>query len=385
MTNKPKVIDLFCGSGGFSLGLEYAGYDVVLGIDNDKNAVRTYNKNHDAIGIVEDIRNVEQKRLFSLLKDQGLSGQDIDVVAGGPPCKGFSQANCKTRDRSNEMNELYRDFLRIVDLVRPEIVIIENVPNFLRMEDGHYKQSVIDELQRLGFEAKAKTLRADQFGVPQERERAFILGSLDGQPSFPEPEFSCEDSELANPPTVAEAILDLPELPIGGGGSDEMNYEPDFGTMSTYVEQLRQNAPEGIILNHRSSNNREKTYRRFKHIPQGGNWKDIPPELMQNYTNRSRTHDNIYHRLEENEPSLTVTNFRKQMMIHPTQDRLLSIREAARLQSFPDDYVFDASGICAMQQMVGNAVPVLLAKAIGESSLRHLNRSQESTVEACVS
>jgi DNA (cytosine-5)-methyltransferase 1 len=385
MKNGPLTVDLFCGSGGLSKGLQQAGYKIAVGIDKNENAIRTYNKNHNSKGVRADIREIDQEYLYSLLEDQNLSPSDIDVVAGGPPCKGFSQANRKTRNSSNAMNELYKDFLRVVELLNPQAVIIENVPNFLQMEDGFYKDSVISKLNKMGYEAEANTLRADQYGVPQRRERAFILGSLCGVPSFPEPQFSSSGNDLPDPPTVAEAILDLPELPTGGGGSDEMDYNPNPDKQTTYVKRLRKEAEKGNILNHRSSNNRERTYRRFEHIPQGGNWKDIPPELMKNYSDRSQTHDNIYHRLEGSDTSLTVTNFRKQMMLHPTQDRLLSIREAARLQSFPDSYVFEASGICAMQQMVGNAVPVLLAEAIGETVFDHLSQHQTFITEASIS
>lgn len=382
MTNQLQAIDLFCGSGGLSRGLQMADIDISIGLDYDKNAILTYDANHNSKGVQIDLREVNKEQFLSILSKRDLSVSDIDIVAGGPPCKGFSQANRQTGDVSNPHNHLYKHFLRIVEFVDPDVVIIENVPNFLRMEDGYFRDLVIEQLEDLEYNADSSVLMADNYGVPQQRERAFIIATRHGDPPFPSPEFSSDNPDYPDPPTVEDALFDLPELPTGGGGEDVMEYNSDPDNINSYVTELRKNANEDIILNHRSSNNRERTYRRFEHIPQGGNWKDIPPKLMQNYTNRSRTHDNIYHRLEEKEPAPTITNFRKQMVVHPTQDRLLSIREAARLQSFPDDYVFEANGICAMQQMVGNAVPVLLAEAIGSTVVDHLEKAKNTKINS---
>jgi len=169
--------------------------------------------------------------------------------------------------------------------------------------------------------------------------------------------------------TVGDSLFDLPKLPTGGGGAEVMEY--DGPPHSEYAEEMRSDVDQ-TLYNHQTTINREKTVERFEHVPQGGNWEDIPAELMDNYTDRSRTHGHIYYRLEEDEPALTVANFRKSMMLHPTQDRLLSIREAARLQSFPDDYRFISSRISDKQQMVGDAVPVKLAEAIGTAVRDHL-------------
>lgn len=368
MSAKPTAIDLFCGSGGLSEGLRQAGFDVSIGIDNDENAIKTYDKNHKSKAIARDIREIEECDLVNYLKDIDKSLSDIDLIAGSPPCKGFSQANRQTGDSSNPMNDLYKEMMRIIKISSPNAVLIENVPNFLRKSGGEYKNAVIEKLEKRGYNVGCDVLRADHFGVPQRRKRAFIIASNKNNPKLPAPQFNYAGDSLPEPPTVADAIKDLPRLPTGGGGANKLKHEPNRKSVSQYASKLQSNS--NIIRNHQTSVNREKTYQRFSHVPQGGNWKDIPADLMQNYSNRSRTHDNIYYRLEEDGLALTIANFRKQMLIHPTQDRLLSIREAARLQSFPDGYIFEANGICAKQQMVGNAVPVLLAKAIGDQIIK---------------
>jgi DNA (cytosine-5)-methyltransferase 1 len=363
-TELKNVIDIFCGAGGLSAGFSKAGYNIITGIDNNKNSIETFRANHDCEPIVGDI---QRKDAISNIKDSvsqnGYNIENVDLVIGGPPCRGFSMANVRSDSAEHPLNELPARFLEIVQEINPEAVLIENVPRLLTIADGKFKESIIARLEAMGYRTTHGVLEAEKFGVPQKRRRVFFIGHKSTEPELP----TQGEFKFQMPVTVKQAISDLPELPTGGGGEMKMEYSSNNSKISEYVAKMRRNEKNDIVMNHRTTRNQEKTYRRFKHIPQGGNWRDIPEDLMKNYTNRQQTHDHIYQRLDEDEPAKTVANFRKQMIVHPTQNRLLSVREAARLQSFPDDYHFKGSSFNARQQMVGDAVPVNLAYSIGKS------------------
>lgn len=372
------AIDLFCGAGGLSKGFERAGFSIAAAIDNDPDVAETYEHNHGFRPLICDISGpAVAEKLKDQLSNRNCSVNDVDAVIGGPPCKGFSQANVR-RSTDHPLNGLPKRFLDLVEEFDPQAVVMENVPNILRMSDGSFKADILDELRNLGYNAKVEKLNAEKFGVPQARRRVFFVGVKKGHPPFPS--HNLTDADYV---PVKNAIFDLPELPTGGGGKHKMAYDPKESddyikiTSKKYINEMRSGASPNVIYNHKSTVNREKTYERFKHVPQGGNWRDIPAELMDNYNNREQTHDHIYQRLEEDSLAKTVANFRKQMIIHPTQDRLLTIREAARLQSFSDDYRFINDSICVKQQMVGNAVPVKLAESVGRSVITYL-RTQAS-------
>jgi len=378
------VIDLFSGPGGLSTGFENAGFSIASAVDYDESAVDTYNQNHEIDARLDDIRELETEGIVEDIERNGFNPDEVDGVIGGPPCKGFSLANMNTRSPDNPMNNLFFHFIRVVRDVNPEFFVMENVPGLLSMgkEKGDVKGIILEETRELGYIVRFKVLKAEQYGVPQSRRRVFFIGVKTGSPVFPSPTHTEEGKQqtlgsshnLKPAITVSEAILDLPELSKGGGGKEKMEYtEPPH---SDYAEKMRDSVGE-TLWNHNSTVNRETTIKRFEHIPQGGNWEDIPDELMENYTDKSRTHGHIYYRLKEDETALTVANFRKSMMVHPTQNRLLSVREAARLQSFPDDYRFVSSRISDKQQMVGDAVPVRLAESIGRAVKKQLQKQSK--------
>jgi DNA (cytosine-5)-methyltransferase 1 len=355
-----NVVDIFCGAGGLSAGFAKAGFNIASGIDNNEHALQTFNRNHNCRAVTGDVQEDQAlSKLINSINRRGLDIDDIDVVIGGPPCRGFSMANVESNSEENPLNDLPNKFLDIVERIDPEGVLIENVPRLLTMADGQFRDSILSSLQEMDFEVDYEVLNAVRFGVPQKRRRVFFIGIKNSEPEWP----SADDIEFrySSPVDVESAISDLPPLPTGGGGNKEMTYDSNYNELSDYAQAMRSNAESGTVRNHRTTVNQEETYRRFKHIPQGGNWEDIPEDLMHNYTDRKRTHDHIYQRLEQEKPAKTVANFRKQMIVHPTQDRLLSVREAARLQSFPDDYIFEGDSFNARQQMVGDAVPVNLA------------------------
>lgn len=340
-------IDLFAGAGGMSLGAVWAGIDVQLAIDIDPYAADTYQCNHPKTKIlVTDIRNIKKLSINSKSEPR--------VLFGGPPCQGFSTSNQRTRNPSNSKNWMFIEFLRLVKQWCPEWVVFENVKGIKETEGGYFFYKIVDELQSYGYDTTSWVLNAVDYGVPQKRSRVFIIGSKEKLTIAP-PKQVVTSSEYI---TVQEAIDDLPVLSNGAS----INNVPYKNTArSNYAHLMRGDLY--YCANHLVSRNAPIVIQRYACIPQGGNWESIPPNLMTNYKNRTRCHTGIYHRLALNEPSVVLGNYRKNMLVHPTQDRGLSVREAARIQSFPDWYEFKGS-IGFQQQQVGNSVPPLLAEAV---------------------
>ncbi|WP_333602453.1 DNA cytosine methyltransferase [Atlantibacter hermannii] len=340
-------IDLFAGAGGMSLGARRAGIDVQLVVEADKYAAETYLKNHVPLYPLfnGDIRNFEKININNQEK------QEL-VLFGGPPCQGFSTSNRKTRNSTNKDNWLFVEFMRVVKMYMPDWVVFENVRGILDTEGGVFAKKVSKQLKKLGYHCEDALLNSEDYGVPQKRYRYFIVASLNNNKfNFP-PKYSLEKV------TVGEALFDLPEV---GNGNNVCYLPYSTECKSKYASEMRGN--ETGCHNNLVTKNSDIIIERYKYIPEGGNWEDIPEYLMANYKDRSRCHTGIYHRLMANSVSVVIGNFRKNMLIHPLKDRGLSVREAARLQSFPDDFIF-AGSIGFQQQQVGNAVPPLLAEAI---------------------
>jgi DNA (cytosine-5)-methyltransferase 1 len=339
-------IDLFSGAGGMSLGAEWAGVQVKLAIELDKAAFETYSHNHpDCITLRLDAS--------ALIDFRWPHATDDLIVFGGPPCQGFSTSNQRTRGEDNEKNWLYQAFISFIRNVRPAWVVFENVRGILETEGGIFADKVEEDLRNTGYLTQAGVLNAAQFGVPQTRHRFFIIARRgEVPPSLPSP-----PADLARV-SVGEAIGDLPVLAMGASKS----VQPYRARASSdYARSMRGELQE--CTGHLVSQNAEYVVERYRVIPQGGNWEDIPAEMMANYKDRTRCHTGIYRRLLASEPSVVIGNYRKNMLIHPTEHRGLSVREAARLQSFPDNFEFKGS-IGLQQQQVGNAVPPLLAQAV---------------------
>jgi DNA (cytosine-5)-methyltransferase 1 len=235
--------------------------------------------------------------------------------------------------------------------------VFENVKGLIETENGFFLDAVLKGFKEIGYTISHFVLNSADFGVPQKRNRLFIIGSLHGIEALPpEPAF-------INPVTVKDALDDLPEL-NNGDGSDIKEYSGSAFTQ--YAKDMRGELNE--CSNNIVTKNAPHILERYRHIPQGGNWENIPKHLMKNYADVSRCHTGIYRRLKEDEPSVVIGNFRKNMLIHPWKDRGLSVREAARLQSIPDWFRFSGS-IGFQQQQVGNLVPPLLAKAVMDQIL----------------
>ena len=343
-------IDLFAGVGGLTQGAKMAGIDVIYAVENDIYAARAFQLNHPNVGMLNmDIRDVKGIN-FKIDKSKSV------ILFGGPPCQGYSTSNQKTRNINNPKNWLFQEFVRIAKEIEPDWIVLENVKGLIETGKGFFEETIRSSFERLGFTCTECILSASDYGVPQKRNRFFLIGSCKGlKPNLPK-----KKSGLV---TVGEAFSDLPLL-TNGAAIDLLPYKND--AESEYAKSLR-----GLLTTctgNLVSNNARFVIERYSYIPQGGNWANIPDELMVNYKDKSRCHTGIYKRLNENEPAMTVGNYRKSMIIHPWEDRGLSVREAARLQSFPDSYLFFGS-IGYQQQQVGNAVPPLLAKAVFEAIL----------------
>lgn len=345
-------VDLFSGAGGMSLGAEWAGVSVQVAVEFEPNAFRTYARNHpNCLTLRADAQSILDLRVPH---DPGEL-----IVFGGPPCQGFSTSNQRTRSKENTKNWLYQAFISFVRNVRPAWVVFENVRGILETEGGMFAKQVELDLEALGYQTSSGLLNAADFGVPQYRSRFFII-ARHGQPApeLPKP------AAVRNVVTVADALSDLPALSMGAN-IDALPYAK--AATSAYARKLRGDLSEST--GHLVSKNADYVVERYALIPQGGNWSSIPEEMMANYADRTRCHTGIYKRLSWDKPSVVIGNFRKNMLIHPSADRGLSVREAARLQSFPDNFIFEGS-IGLQQQQVGNAVPPLLAQEVFNTIVR---------------
>lgn len=368
---KPIVIDLFSGAGGFSEGFRQAGYNIVCGVDINEDCSKSYQMNFkEAKFINQDIREVPTEKILSICN---LSEGDVDVIIGGPPCQGFSHAGKRLVD--DPRNVLFKEYVRIVNEIRPTYFIMENVVGLVTMANGKFKKEILETFQEIGYTVDVKILNAADYGVPQNRHRTIFIGNKIGNPiSFPSPTHS-ENSEngLYKRTTVEEAIEDLPQLGIGVGAEVmEYNnittslYQLYMRGIISYEEWLEgchpNSLPDSImtLYNHWTTDTKDKTRRRFIHIPPGCNWSSLPEHLK-----TKGKFSNLYRRLDPSAQSVTLTNIRKTMLIHPWEDRLLTVREGARIQSIPD-YIRFVGSLNSQQQQISDCVPSILSYVLAK-------------------
>ena len=390
---KHFLIDLFAGAGGLSCGLEQAGFTPILANELVDQYAHTYQINHpDTKVIVGDVRQVDEKELHSLVQEYG----EIDLIAGGPPCQGFS-VNAPVRSLDDPRNHLFKEYLRIVAEIRPKAVVIENVPGIISLGKGTVVEQIYKILQELGYKVNHRILFAGHYGVPQMRFRTVFIAIRDytNDIRFPEPEYYAsavanfqgskelcysltplEEYLLKPKTTVWDAIGDLPEI-AGGESNGTYNYSSD--AMTSFQEYAREGSKE--ITSHYCSKLSAINMERLKHIPQGGSWRDIPFDLLPEGLKRARRSDHTkrYGRLDPNDLCSTIMTKCDPhwgSFFHPTQARALSVREAARIQSFPDRYMFTGN-MTQQYEQVGNAVPPLLARAIGEKVLEMIGGNDQ--------
>jgi len=349
------AVDIFSGAGGMSIGAKMAGIKPVMAVELDLHAAETYKANHPDIAekvLQEDIQ---------FIKPLEHTEKNPFILFGGPPCQGFSIANTKTRNLENPNNSMFREYRRFVKELEPEWFVFENVVGFKSFEKGKFAIDVENELKGLGYETSAAVLNAADFGVPQYRNRFFIIGHRHDKGGI---NFDFNSLKKKKTVTVGEALKDLPSLQ---NGDKELELPYRLEVENAYIKLMRRKskfAKQNLV-----TRNKPHIVARYPHIKQGQNWEAAKQKgLLDTYSSTKNTHSGIYKRLEDDKPSVTIANYRKSMLIHPHEHRGLSLREAARLQSFPDHIIFKGP-LSYQQQQVGNAVPPLLAKAIFEKVL----------------
>ena len=360
----PLAIDLFSGAGGLSQGFRDAGFKLVQAVEKNPAASATYATNHPDVDVI--CADIQGLRPIACMERINVTEGEINIVIGGPPCQGFSESNRRTRTLDNPTNHLYLDFLRFVECIKPEWVVLENVAGLRTMARGVFLRRMLAGLAGAGYHAEWRLLNSANHGVPQVRRRLFVIANRVGVPIPGETDLVT--ATLRKPITVREAIGDLPVL-SNGASIDLLEY-PN-GATSAYQRRMRQGAGRYVSGN-LVTRNGAHIRQRYLYIPEGGNWKNIPPSLLGNYTDSTRCHTGIYHRLYWDRPGKVIGNFRKNMLVHPNQDRGLSIREAARLQGFPDTYRFVGT-IGPRQQQVADAVPPVLAEAVARAIFRRVS------------
>ncbi len=360
---KPIAIDLFCGAGGMSEGLSMAGFDIRLAIDSDPYAYMIYTANQrQTLTLWQDTAKL--KRLESPLRAAGLRKAQVALVAGGPPCQGFSRANRRTNHAGNVHNTMVDHFLRLVKEVMPPAVLMENVDGLKSFDEGSVHDRVVRRLEQFGYEVESQILNAADFGAPQFRRRVLIVASDTGGFTWPK---ETHGTDGPNPwVTVAEAIVgDLPPL-NGSRGTPKARYRG--APRTKYQRAMRRSC--SVLYDHITTMSEDRVKRRFALIPPGSGLfylkreGKVPRDLR-----IAIGHHGVYRRLDPSRPSLTIANVGRNLTIHPHEDRILSLREAARLQSFRDGYRFPGS-LGKMQQAVGNAVPPLLARPMAKQIYR---------------
>lgn len=321
-------IDLFSGAGGLSLGFENAGFEQLLSVELENMYCETYKTNFPTHNLIQcNLSDLSEQRIISLIKNR-----HVDVVIGGPPCQGFSMAGKAGRTFADDpRNHLFKEFVRIVQITQPHFFVMENVARLYTHNSGKTRAEIIEHFEKLGYQVECRILNAVHFGVAQNRSRIVFIGRKGkGKILFPQP-------VQAVSKTVGETIGHFPALSAG------------------------ENCPE--IVNHEAMNHTPQMLEKMAFVKNGGDRNDIPEPL------RPKTGDvRKYIRYNSEKPSVCITGDMRKVF-HYEQNRALTVRELAALQSFPDDFKFCGSKI-AQQQQVGNAVPPLLAQAIAECILK---------------
>lgn len=351
-----KVIDLFAGVGGLSLGFEQKGFKVVLANEYDPSIATAYQANHPKTKmIVGDITTLDLEKTFGSFKG------DVSVIIGGPPCQGFSQKG-QRKTIHDERNFLFKYYVKVVDLVKPKYFVMENVPNLLTAEKGYFKKEIEDLFNSMGYSLNSGILNAADYGVPQNRKRAVIIGKLNGlAPKLPTP--------LNNTVSIWDAISDLSYLDSGEGVEEQKYTKP---IQSEYQKLLRGNST--ILYNHVATKHSPLALERLSLIPPNAGKEVLPKEHL-----TKSIYSGTWTRMRKDEISVTITTRfdtpSSGKFTHPYLNRAITVREAARIQSFPDSFRFIGNKGSQMKQ-VGNAVPPLFARAIAEVILNDIEEEK---------
>lgn len=389
----PRCVDLFAGAGGLAEGFRQAGWKVTAAADNDPCASETFRTNFPEAEFFErDIRKVSPS---ALMRASGVRRGELECLLGGPPCQSFSYNN-HARSASNQRARLFRQYLRIVKRMLPKTIVMENVPGMLTVGDGSIVRAIRRGLEKLGYEVGIRILFAEDFGVPQERRRVFIIATRFGweEALFPRGSHGPSQKPSANanplvhrwepsegkkakkPVTVWDAIGDLPRAANGASNANRK-----YRTKARNAFQRTVRRRSRAVYDQTTYRLRPRMLKRIKVVPEGGNWRDIPRRMLPAGMKRARKSDHTkrYGRLHRRGlccTILTKCDPHWGSYIHPTQDRTITVREAARLQSFPDTFRF-AGGISKQYEQIGNAVPPAMARAVATAIDRHILRDKE--------
>ncbi len=342
------VIDLFCGCGGISWGLYKAGFNIIAGIDNWKPALTTFKYNHPNAVVIQD--DITKLNPISVMKQLNLSVGELDCLVGGPPCQGFSKnVPASYRFFEDSRNQLFRNFLSFVEIFLPKVVLMENVAEIYNAFSGVVRNEIIEKLNSLDYHVETQIIFAPSYGIPQRRRRCFFFASRTGvKPFFPKPSYDSSDYRNA-----WSAISDLPVLQ-NGEGYESMPY--DKPCENEYQKAMRKNS--AVIFDHITRKLKSEQFKRINSLQPGQGYKDLPFNLRP-----KSGYSGAYGRLDFEMLSPTITRWvfhpGSGRFCHPREVRLITIREAARIQSFSDDFRFKGTYIEKSHQL-GNAVPPLL-------------------------
>ncbi|MDK0535867.1 DNA cytosine methyltransferase [Clostridium perfringens] len=353
--NKLNVLDLFSGAGGLSRGFLDAGYNVVLGVDFDDMALKTFKENHGSAEVMKvDLFNHENiKSIINFLEKKNTK---IDVLVGGPPCQGFSLAGPRNKD--DKRNTLYTAMVKTAKVLKPKAVVLENVPGLLTLYDGIAAKRIIKDFSELGYKVKPQVLYAPEYGIPQIRKRVFFVALLNSEKEFEFPDAMLTENEFV---TCEDAIGDLDGLE-GKLGEFEQDYTSDART--EYQKLMRKNSKR--VYNHIATKHTEKTIKMISMVPEGKNYKALPEEYRCQFNfNEALT------RYHSKKPSRTIDTGHR-THFHYKYNRIPTVRENARLQSFPDDFIFYGNKSQQYKQ-VGNAVPPLLGYHLAKQLKNYLD------------
>lgn len=347
------AIDLFSGCGGFSYGFQQAGVEILLGVDNSKIALETFQKNH------KDTKTL----LLDLHKDESIERiveevKKVDIIIAGPPCQGFSLTG--TRNENDNRNTLFYAVFKLAKKIKPKAIVIENVPGLANLYKGKAKDEILRLSNEMGYICNYKVLYAPDYGVPQIRKRIFFVALRKeiGIFSFPNPLFS-EENYIG----CYEAIGDLPSLEKTLG-LEEQKYSID--PFTNYQKMMRGDNP--IIRNHIATKHTDYVIKVISQVPEGGNYKDLPPGVGE-----SRKFNEAWTRYHSKKPSKTIDTGHRNHF-HYKWNRIPTVRENARLQSFPDEFIFYGTKTEQYRQ-VGNAVPPILGKVLAEELIKYLKNN----------
>ncbi|MBX5206107.1 DNA cytosine methyltransferase [Rhizobium sp. NZLR1] len=377
----PRCIDLFSGAGGLAIGFKQAGWAILAANDFDAAAGETFRLNFPESTFLQG--PVSKVTAAQLMVGREAESAQVDAIIGGPPCQSFSYNNHQ-RNAEDDRARLFSCYLKIVSKIKPKCLVMENVPGILTIGGGKVVKEIRSTLLKMKYDCEVVTLSAEEFGTPQVRKRVFILASRIGQAAELIPiathraakSTAQGDMWLPNPITVGEAIGDLPA--VENGCNFQVSAYSAVEPSSEFQIQAREGSAE--LFNHVCHRLTDVNLNRMKHVPEGGNWRNIPRELLTAGMQRAHPSDHTkrYGRLASTglaSTLLTKCDPHWGAYVHPHQDRTITVREAARLQGFPDTFRFAGDKLGLQYEQVGNAVPAPLARAIGERVALHIAMS----------